>query len=258
MLIIGLDTEFTSLEDDESEIVEFGGVLYDTDRKLVLASFGKIYSVREWSDSAAECHGIPKEVSDGMPSIWASDLIDPADALELEKVDYIVAHNAGCDHPKVTKRWPRFLEKPWLCTQWDVKHEEVLRSVTSRKLGHLAVDYGILVTDWHRALADAEVCAKIAAFHDLNAAYERKMEPKFKLLSRGGMFDGQKEMFGTAPSVVDGVGGKYRWDGKEKCWWKDRLTKEYVEKDGLYIKKQTRGVKPKWSFELEEMEPPKY
>lgn len=257
MLIIGLDTEFTSLEDD-GEIVEFGGVLYCTERKVVLASFGQIYKVNKWSDEAAACHGIDKDASDMMWSIHASDLIDPAEALRIDLADFVVAHNAPCDHPKVTKKWPRFLEKPWLCTQRDLRHEEVLRSVTSRRLGHLAVDYGILVTDWHRALADAEVCAKIAGFHDLNAALERKLEPKYKFMARGGMFDGQKEMLHTCPSVEDGVGGKYRWDGDNKVWWKEYLTKDYIESDALYIKKRTRGVKPKWSFNFEEMEPPKY
>lgn len=258
MLIIGLDTEFTDLDPDQSEIVEFGGVLYCTEKKMVLASFGKIYQVNNWGGESAACHGIPQEISELMPNINSSDLTDPADALELNRADYIVAHNASCDHPLVTRKWPRFLEKPWLCTQWDIRHEDVLRKVTSRRLGHLAVDYGLIITDWHRALIDAEVCAKIAGYHDLDLAYQRKIEPKFKLMARGGRFKDQKEMFHNSPSVIDGVGGKYRWDGDSKYWWKDKLTKDYVEKDGLYIKKQTRGIKPKWVFELDEMEPPTY
>jgi len=256
MIILGVDVETTGLEKDD-QIVEMGAVLYDTESKVVLSSFGKIYKTTKWGAEAAECHKIDRNLSLMMPDIDENG-IDPWDAVSADLAKYIVAHNATCDYQFITNRWPSFKQKPWLCTQRDFIHTNVLKKVSSYRLGHLAVDYGIIVLDWHRALTDAIICAQIAGYHDLDEAYERKMTPKFHLFANGGRIKEQKELLWQAPSVVDGIGGKYMWDPSIKSWHKCGLISEYIELDAKYIKKVMRGAKPEWSFRLEKIESPGY
>jgi len=254
MIIIGVDVETTGLEGDEHQIVEMGVVLYCTDTERVLSSFGKIYKVDEWGEEAAKCHQIPRETSNLMPHI-DEDVSDPWDVISGDLAKYIIAHNAPHDYPKVTKRWPKFTRRPWLCSQRDLAHSDLLtRRVSSYRLGHLAVDYGIILMDWHQAVADAKLCAMIASKHDLDSAYKHKLEPKYKLICNGSFINNIKESLRESPSVIKS-GGYYRWDGDTKSWYKEGLTSADVEKDAAYIKKITNG---RWKFDLEELPNPSY
>tara|TARA_R100001244_G_scaffold25113_2_gene25487 strand:+ start:133961 stop:134755 length:795 start_codon:yes stop_codon:yes gene_type:complete len=264
MIILGVDTETTGIteegegEEGESEIVEAGFTLYDTERELVLATFGMIYKTeRESAPGAFDVHKIPREVSLYMPTY--QECLNPYEVIRADLADYMVAHNAPHDHPKVVKAWPDFLKMKWLCTQRDVDHEAVLpRKVFSRRLGHLCVDYGINLAGWHRAVADAEACTRIAGKHDLDAAYAYKIKPKFRLICEGPFLknvDAKAEL-SQAPSVLNG-GKTYRWnvEGYPKCWSKEGLLKEEVIGDADCIKKFSGG---RWQFNLEKMDPPVY
>ncbi|MHA2231319.1 MAG: 3'-5' exonuclease [Candidatus Hodarchaeales archaeon] len=262
LIILGLDLETNGIgeTDFEIEIVEFGGVLFHVESKTVLASFGKIYTINHWSDEAAECHHIPKELSDLMPIVPIQDQENPYRILSGDLADIVVAHNAPHDHPHVVKHWPDFLQKPWLCTQRDLNHNAVLpRKAYSKRLGHLCVDYGIKLDNWHRALVDAEACARIAGFHDLKAALEYKNLPKFRLITWGDQRVGKvsvNEKLREAPTN-ELTGTKYRWNTDEypKAWVKEGLLEEHVILDAKYIKDVSKG---KWSFNAEKMDPRPY
>lgn len=260
MIILGLDLETNGLSSDEHEIevVEFGGVLFHVESKTVIASFGKVYKVDVWSDDAYQVHKIPKDISD--LGVFAKDDIDPWQALSGWKSDIIVAHNAPHDHPLVTTLWPEFLSKPWLCTQRDLDHNKVLpRKAYSKRLAHLCVDYEIKIDNWHRAQADAEACARIAAFHDLEEALAYKNLPKYRFIAWGDQRIGKinvNEKLREAPSV-EADGHRYKWnvEGYPKSWIKEGLLKEHVILDAKYLKEVTKG---KWSFNAEEMDPKPY
>lgn len=262
MIILGVDTETTGITEDglegESEVVEAGFTLFDTDNQIVLATFGMIFKTNaESAPGAYEVHKIPRDVSLSMPA--ASECLNPYDIIRADLAEYMVAHNAPHDHPKIVKIWPDFLKLKWLCTQRDLNHENVLpRKVYSRRLGHLCVDYGINLSGWHRAVADAEACARIASKHDLDAAFAYKSLPKFRLVCEGPYLrnvDAKVEL-GNAPSVLSD-GKTYRWniDGYPKCWTKEGLLKEEVIGDADHIKKFSNGL---WKFNLEKMDPPAY
>lgn len=255
MLIVGVDVETTSLDSETGEIVEVGCVLYDTVSERVIAVFGKVYKVNEWGVEAAECHQIPKEISEAMPIIQ-TDGIDPWDAVSGDLAKYVVAHNAGHDHSFVTKVWPSFLKKPWLCTQRDLKHTDILKKVTSKRLAHLCVDYHISMGSWHQAVADAEACARLAGKHDLDAVYAWKELPKFRFITYGPYIEDFKDVMAEAPSVLLD-GRKYYWntEGAPKAWSKEDLTIEEVELDAKYLKEVTKG---KWKFEGAPMPPKPY
>ena len=256
MIILGIDTEVTDLKDD-AEIIEMGGVLYDTKRNIVLASYGQIYKTEEESaEGAAAVHGISREISLDCPLV--KDCLDPWIILGGKYADLIVAHNAAHDHPKVTKAWPSFLDKPWLCTQKDLPHETILNRVTSRRLGHLCVDYGIPTGMLHRAMEDARICAIIAGKHDLERAYEVKLMPRFRLICSGPFLknvDIYKLLKESPSSKIDNRWYKFNPDGHPKCWVKEGLFEDMVKDDADYIKKITKN---KWDFNLERMDPKPY
>jgi DNA polymerase III epsilon subunit-like protein len=277
MIIVGVDTE-TNGESSENEakahaehsesgppvsdaeIIELGLVLFHVESKSILASYCCVFKVDRWSDEAENIHGIPQLLSNMMPD---GPPFDPWDIINGDMADFVVAHQATHDHPLVTKRWPSFLKKPWLCTRLDLPHMEAVdadgdkiinRHVISTRLGHLCVDYGIPLHGWHRALADAEACARIAACHDLNKALAFKNADKFKLIASGGFIKQINELLKEAPSLLKG-GKRYQWDSEHKTWWKENLTEDEVRVDHKYIKKITNG---KWEFAIEKMSPKSY
>jgi DNA polymerase III epsilon subunit-like protein len=256
MIILAVDTELTDLGED-AEIIEMGGVLYDTVRKIVLSSYGQIYkTINESVELAAECHGISREVSLICPSI--DECPNPWEVLRGDMAEYIVAHNAPCDHPVVTNAWPKFLQKPWLCTQRDLRHSNIVKNVSSRRLGHLCVDYKIGTGVLHRAQEDARMCAIIAGMHDLDEAYKLKIAPRFRLICCGDFikgFDAGKELRKSPSSLKDNRW--YRWndDAYPKCWMKPGLLEEDLKNDAAFIKEKTNG---RWEFNVERMDPKPY
>jgi DNA polymerase-3 subunit epsilon len=254
MLIVAVDVETTGLNSEEDEVVELGAVLFCTVSKRVLAAFNKVYKVNKWSSEAEQCHKIPEEMSNIMPLIGSED-IDPWAVVSGDLAKYVVAHNAKHDHPFVTKIWPSFKQRPWLCTFEDLPHHLMIK-VSSNRLGHLCVDYGITMGTWHQALADAEACARIAAFHELDEAYGRKIIPKFRLVTYGDYLSDIRDVMGNAPSVLKD-GHRYRWNQEEapRAWMKDGLTIEEIEEDAKYLKEVTKG---KWKFEGAPLPPKPY
>lgn len=260
MFIVGVDLETTGLKDDD-EIVELGAVLFHIETQRVVVSYGKIFRVETWGEDAAQVHKIPLELSSLM-GLAPDEEIDPWKIIQGDLADYVVAHNASHDHKFIKKVWPSFLTKPWLCTKSDLRHEDQIRRVASTRLGHLCVDYGIQLGGWHQALADAEACARLAARHDLDLAYQNKIIPKFRLICKGGYIKDAKELLSNAPSVVKDK-RKYRWNpnddpneiGATKVWFKDSLLSKDLEDDAKYIIKVTKG---KWSFDFQDMPKKEY
>jgi DNA polymerase III epsilon subunit-like protein len=257
MLIVAVDVETTGLDKEKDQVVELGAILYDTELERVISSFGKIYKAEVWGEEAALCHQIPKETSDSMPLV-GSEQFDPWEVISGDMAKYVVAHNARHDYAFVTKVWPSFKRRPWLCTKEGIPHKEkvMLGRVASTRLGHLCVDYHITMGSWHQAVADAEACARLASKHDLDAAYERKIALKYRLVTYGEYLPDIRDVMGNAPSVLRD-GKRYRWNQEEapRAWMKDDLTLEEVEEDAKYLKEITKG---KWKFEGEPLPPKPY
>jgi len=265
MIIIGVDAETNGFknekdeyDEERSELCEIGACLFHVESKTVLAQFGKIYRIHNWGEEAAEVHQIPKELSDLMPYVPPQEEENPFKLISGNMARFVVAHNAPHDYPYFAKLWPDFLSIPWLCTQRDLPHNDKLRRPAySKRLGHLCVDYGIQFSGWHRALVDAEACARIASFHDLEAAYEEKLKSKFRLVTYGEFIkDINKETMSQIPSVLEDD-RRYRWNTNEcpRAWSKDYLPEEFIEPDVRYIKEITGD---RWKFEIEPMPPKTY
>lgn len=213
MIICGVDVETSGL-DASAEVVEVGVVLYDTVVGRVINSFGKILPVKTWSVDAAKVHKISYEYSYAASGVYCNLY----ELLDIRHAEYIVAHNAEFDKPKILSICPDFNDKTWLDTVHDINHDEHLgRSYGSKKLTHLAVEYGIPVMGGHRAVVDATYCCQIASAHDLNKALINKNSTKYQL-SIGGEYN---------EKYVEYVKSlNFKFDGQTRLWVKKWLQKD--------------------------------
>lgn len=237
MIILGNDTETTGVDTDTDEVLEVGLVVYDTDINQFLALHSDLYRTTKWSDEAEAVHHIPKSA---MERGFGLDR-NPWDLVKDYKPVAIIAHNAEFDKAMMTKRWPEFNSLPWICTKRDLPHEKVIKSVSSTRLQHLAVDYDINPGQRHRALSDAMTCCQIAVRHDLQSVLTRSKEQKFTVKAwypekpnfSDKDFNLQKEYLKKAG---------FRWDGK--FWIKEFVPESLVKK---YLNLAT--AKAKWQAE---------
>lgn len=236
MIIVGIDTETTGLTDDK-EIVEIGYAIIETDSGVLISSGSELFAVEKWSSEAEKIHHIP-EWATKIASLNPSQ-IDLASRILPYKPTLIVAHYAISDYSLVCKHWPK-LDKSnikWLCSKEDLPHEKIIPGVTSTRLMHLAVDYGITVHGWHRAMQDAETAARIAAKHDLKKIVAWLDLPKFKVTLRGRF----SEDGGKLAKKLN-----FRWNPDDKVWLRENL----AQADANIIEQAFKKTAPGWSVEL--------
>jgi DNA polymerase-3 subunit epsilon len=153
-----VDTETNGLGGDACEMIEVGAVLvgggelHDRWSSLVRPSAPLRRSIRRLT-------GITQEMVDGAPSL---EEVLPQLARSLDG-RVLVAHNAPFDRrvlrqsfARVGVDWP---EQPVLCTA--ALARALLPLQRERRLGALAEALGIEVQLAHRALPDAETCARV-------------------------------------------------------------------------------------------------
>ena len=153
-----VDTETNGLGGDDCELVEVGAVLvgggelHDRSSSLVRTSAPLRRRIRRLT-------GITQEMLDGAPPLEA---VLPAFA-QMLRGRLLVAHNASFDRRvlrhafgRIGLEWP---EQPVLCTA--ALARVLLPLQRERRLGALAEALGIEVAVAHRALPDAETCARV-------------------------------------------------------------------------------------------------
>jgi len=232
VFILGVDIETSGeVEGTESlvpEVLELGLVLYDTETDEVVNQVGRIYNVQRWGADAAAVHRIPKGWADA--AIDSVDAWNPCDVVNARLARYAVAHGAIFDAPVVKLMWPGLAKLSWLCTCDDLEHEDVIGKVRSRRLGHLMHDYGIPYPERpHRAVPDALACCRIAAKHDLDAAYRHKLLPKYELrvFPKGFNKALGDQLLDTDWRYCGSQREGVKWPcGFERCYYQTRLTGE--------------------------------
>jgi DNA polymerase-3 subunit epsilon len=153
-----VDTETNGLGGDDCELIELGwvlvggGELHDRGSSLVRISVPLRRRIRSLT-------GISQAMVDGAPS---PEEVLPALAKVL-RGRLLVAHNASFDRrvlrqafDRIGLDWP---EQPVLCTA--ALARALLPLQRERRLGALAEALGIEVDVAHRALPDAETCARV-------------------------------------------------------------------------------------------------
>lgn len=228
MIIATVDVETSTGGDlpdpSNDEICEFGMVVAEYESRTIITQVSKLYSVKNWNERSAAIHKIPKELCD-MYGHAVDELPKLSEIINLNAIDYVIAHNAPYDHGAIKNCWPDLTNKNWLCSKEDFAHDSV--NVTSKKLGHIAADYGISTGGAHRALADCLMVMEMAFRNDIKKAWEKKNERKFDIIAKGSYQRDIPEKFKER---------KWRWNGDNKIWHKENVSASDFKEEVSFVK----------------------
>ncbi len=243
MIVVGIDTETTG-HHDASEVVEVGYCVYDVTGRIEVACGSDIFKPLLWdayADEASGIHHITKEMTE-VAGLRPED-IDLEKRILAYKPQMMISHNAEFDYPRVKRHWPKLCNIPWVCTYRDLDHSKRIKA-TTRRLTHLAIEYGIPVVGWHRASGDARLACMIAAEHDLVSALVRKARPRYRLKTIGPYNDHAKQ---ELPKLG------FRWQTEpDRCY----VREDVFEADVPLLKKKIADIVPNWGV-LEQKMPPR-
>ena len=177
MIACGIDFETTGFKAGVDRPTEVGAVIFNSLNFTNVMELNWLLwdeNYPKQSPKIIEITGITDELltSKGVPPPQAFKLL--ANALVEHEVECLVAHNATFDKgfylhemKKLRGTLPdltvdHLLELPWVCSYKDIKHPEAFKS---KKLGHLALDYGCSVNpeDLHRASGDVNLMIQMLA-----------------------------------------------------------------------------------------------
>lgn len=177
-LLLGFDTETTSLSAEEGYITEIGLVLFSTEHHQPVKMFGALVQVPvSLSTEITNLTGITNE----MLSEFG---ISQGDALKAilafaAKAEYLVAHNAPFDRgflEALCKREGKAMpDKLFVDTRTDLVPEAYLLG-KSASLKYLAADHGF-VYPAHRAMNDVLAMLQILDKYPIDSILERAKTP---------------------------------------------------------------------------------
>lgn len=164
---IYLDTETTGLLHDEDEVIQLC-MLPFIYAKNPNSCHTVIFGVYEPYIAFQEPSQPLKPIITDITGITMEMLVGQSLDIEkiqnyLEKSEIIIAHNAAFDRPFTHAISSKFVEKNWACSFADIKWQE--QGFESRKLGHLAADFGYYF-DAHQA--DKDCYAGLAILLETN------------------------------------------------------------------------------------------
>lgn len=212
-----IDTETQGDDPSRHGVIEVAAILFDLQYKTQIEAFASLLPAT--SNEAEAINGIPAAVLD---DAFMSSVDTWARVRGLAQVsDVILAHNVEFDRPfvQIATGGPLLLrdadkgpEAPWVCTcndvDWPKQHKPGMGLVA------LAMAHGLGVSGAHRAMADADLIARLITRAcelgmDIQAQLVRGMRPKTKIISLA-RFE-EKE-------IVKAHG--FRWDAAAKQWWR--------------------------------------
>lgn len=213
------------LDSHKDECCEFAIIVADWDTRDIICQYSQIYSVKNWNESSAEIHKIPKELSDRY-GLAEEELPKLGSIINLDEIEYVVAHNASYDKNVIKRYWPAFAEKQWICSWADFTHDK-LNNVTSKRLSHLAADYEIIIPKWHRAHSDCAALLEIVFENNLDDAWKRKNLRRFEIVAKGEYQAGVPEKFKKR---------RWRWDPSNKTWTKHNTPSDELKSQVEFVK----------------------
>jgi len=210
MKIMTIDAETSTagqyVDPNTDEICELGLIIADYHSKTILTQYSQLFKVKHWSKEAEAIHRIPEDICQ-TKGIESSNIKNLTKLIDLDSIDYVIAHNAGYDKTVLTRYWPDIISKNWICSQHDFLHQKV--NMTSKRLNHLAADYEILVPGAHRALRDCHIVLEMAYHNDITDAWDRKNEKKYVVEAYGRYQEGIPQQFKE---------NGWKWNPDKKCW----------------------------------------
>ncbi|MCB0341629.1 MAG: 3'-5' exonuclease [Pseudobdellovibrionaceae bacterium] len=212
MLILGLDFETTGLDATENRVIEIGAVVWDTDRRRPVQLFSELIKPEphiQLPPEITEVTGITQEDIDrfGEDGVAAFSRLQDL----VSQCDYVVAHNVSFDRSFYENELMRcgFVadpSKPWIDTLYDLPFSN---RVSSRKLTHVAADYGVFNPYSHRALFDVITMLQLLSQFDFDEVLVRQKSPNVEVVSHV-TYDEREE--------AKKMG--FRWDAGRRIWVK--------------------------------------
>lgn len=214
MIILGLDFETTAQDPATASVAEVGAILWSTELRKPVRSMGYLVYDRDarWESGATEVNGITQEQC-------ATYGYDNESALKrliayYQMANVVCTHNGNIFDRIVYENWCERLGyldyknqgKIWIDTKVDIPYP---KSITTRKLKHIAAEHGILHNHAHSALEDAKVMLDILNFYDLNVVMESAASPTVTVQALVSYADREK-------AKTQG----YYWRPNEKQWIK--------------------------------------
>ena len=155
---IAFDTETTGLDPALGKIVEIGAVKFD--RRGIVARYNVLINPEmPMPEEAGKVNGITDEMLKDKPLIAA---VFP-DFFDFIGMGVLVAHNAPFDINYVNAELKRVGKSPLTNKVVDTRifAKEVFPGLSSYALQDLAVQFGIMALEAHRAEDDARVCMEL-------------------------------------------------------------------------------------------------
>ena len=155
---IAFDTETTGLDPALGKIVESGAVKFD--RRGIVARYNVLINPEmPMPEEAGKVNGITDEMLKDKPLIAA---VFP-DFFDFIGMGVLVAHNAPFDINYVNAELKRVGKSPLTNKVVDTRifAKEVFPGLSSYALQDLAVQFGIMALEAHRAEDDARVCMEL-------------------------------------------------------------------------------------------------
>lgn len=185
MLLLGIDFETTGLDLKTARIIEAGLVFCDTKYNRFLDKYNFLIYEPGYPRSepfAKELHGIEEDMLKlrGISPLNAVTTINDL----MTHADYIVGHNClNFDKLMYEEECKRQgvlpSPRPWIDTKTDIEYPKFM---SSKRLGHLAVDHGIMHMNAHSALPDVETMMQILLKYDIGNVIKRANSPIKKLV----------------------------------------------------------------------------
>jgi len=205
--VMGIDLETTGLDETECVITEFSGIIWDTDKNVMLNGVTALIKsdgleVPEFItkltgiDSDMIPRGISKEACLGSVKTLTANI----------KLDYLVAHNAPFEQKFLKGFWGEEFNLPWIDTKVDIPFPFDANALS---LIDIAARHGILNPFPHRAMPDVMTMMMVLSQYDFKEVERYALAEEVTLIAKipFHLKDKAKEL-------------GYRWNPTTKEWYK--------------------------------------
>lgn len=252
MKFCAIDFESTGFDTSKERITEIGAILAGVqDNKLVPVNddeFSQLVYDSSYSAQTPEVvlvTGITDEMlrKEGISFVMAFNaLVGYFEAYEWP--DFFLAHNKQFDESLFKAEMKRHKEEllrtvpkdicervfdlPWLCSIKDIRHPDKFKS---KKLAHLALDYGVPVDPrvLHRAVDDVRLLLLLAekAVVNWESFFKSSKEPWILVRAQVPSPFGKGGDGGVGKDKARGLG--FNWQGEKKIWTKEVKESEIAD-----------------------------